>query len=45
MSVLHAGRYFCAGAVVIAIAWGAVKPRAFPGPASEQSLPEQQAVK
>jgi hypothetical protein len=30
MSVLHAGRYFCAGAVVIEIAWGAVKPRAFP---------------
>jgi hypothetical protein len=32
-------------AVVIAIAWVALKPRATSGPAGEQSLPVQQAVK
>jgi uncharacterized membrane protein YoaK (UPF0700 family) len=32
-------------AVVIAIAWTALKPRATSGPAGEQSLPVQQAVK
>jgi hypothetical protein len=32
-------------AVVIAIAWVALKPRPISGPAGEQSLPAQQAVK
>ena len=32
-------------AVVIAIAWVALKPRATSGPAGEQGLPVQQAVK
>lgn len=32
-------------AVVIAIAWVALKPRAISGPAGEQSLPGQSAVK
>jgi predicted MFS family arabinose efflux permease len=32
-------------AVVIAIAWVVLKPRATPGLAGEQSLPVQQAVK
>jgi CHASE2 domain-containing sensor protein len=32
-------------AVVIAIAWLALKPRTTSGPAGEQSLPVQQAVK
>jgi uncharacterized membrane protein YoaK (UPF0700 family) len=32
-------------ALVIAIAWGAVKPRDTPGPTDEHSLPEQQTVR
>ena len=32
-------------AIVIVIAWTALKPRAISGPAGEQALPVQQAVK